>query len=234
MHDSLSYGSDEPVAAELSQRERAAFITRTYGHLVGAVMAFVILELLYFRLGWAEGMFRALTSTSWLLVLGGFMVVGMLASRFAASARSPAAQYAGLALYVLAESIIFAPLLLVANLYAPGAITSAALITVLGFGGLTAVVLVTRQDFSFLRGVVMWGGIVALLMIVGGVIFHFNLGTFFSVAMVALAGASILYNTSTILHQYPADRHVAAALSLFASVALLFWYVLRLVMASRR
>ncbi len=49
--------------------------------------------------------------------------------------------------------------------------------------------------------------------------------------MIAFAGAAILYDTSNVLHHYPEDRHVAAALELFASVALLFWYVLRLFMS---
>ena len=78
----------------------------------------------------------------------------------------------------------------------------------------------------------MWGGIIALVTIVGGVLFGFQLGTFFSVAMVGLAGAAILYDTSNVLHHYPEDRYVAASLELFASVALMLWYVLRL--ASQR
>ena len=48
-----------------------------------------------------------------------------------------------------------------------------------------------------------------------------------------LAGGAILYDTSNVLHHYPQDRYVAAALQLFASVALLMWYVLRLVMSRR-
>ena len=64
------------------------------------------------------------------------------------------------------------------------------------------------------------------------VVFGASLGTWFSVAMIAFAGAAILYDTQKILRHYPADREVAAAMSLFASLALLFWYVLRLL--SRR
>jgi FtsH-binding integral membrane protein len=148
-------------------------------------------------------------------------------------AASKPAQYAALAGYVLAQAIIFVPLLYVADRYAPGAITSAAAITFVAFTALTLVVFSTRKDFSFLRGVLMWGGIVALVLIVGGVIFGFQLGTYFSVAMVALAGAAILYDTSNVLHHYPEDRYVGAALELFASVALMLWYVLRLLMSRR-
>ena len=129
---------------------------------------------------------------------------------------------------VAAEAIIFVPLLFIANFYAPGAITSAATVTLIGFAGLTAIAFLSRKDFSFLGGLLKWGMILALVAIVGGVLFGFNLGTWFSVAMVGLAGGAILYDTSNILHHYSEDRYVAAALELFASVALMFWYVLRL------
>ena len=70
--------------------------------------------------------------------------------------------------------------------------------------------------------------VLALVAIVAGVIFGFNLGTWFSVGMVGLAGAAILYDTSNIIRRFPEDKHVGAALQLFASVALMFWYVLSL------
>jgi FtsH-binding integral membrane protein len=79
----------------------------------------------------------------------------------------------------------------------------------------------------------MWGGIVAIALMVAGALFGLELGVWFSIAMVAFAGAAILYDTSNVLHHYPADRHVGAALELFASVALLFWYILRLFMSRR-
>jgi FtsH-binding integral membrane protein len=161
------------------------------------------------------------------------MIVGWLASRVAASAASAPAQYAALGGYVLAEAIIFVPLILIAEFKVPGVVQSAALVTMIGFTGLTAVAYVTRKDFSFLGSLLWWGGVIALVTIVAGSLFGFELGTFFSVAMIALAGGAILYDTSNVLHHYPEDRYVGAALQLFASVALLFWYLLRL-MSSRR
>ena len=77
----------------------------------------------------------------------------------------------------------------------------------------------------------MYGSILALVAIIAGAIFGFQLGTFFSVAMVGFAGAAILDDTSNVLRNFPEDRYVAAALQLFSSVALMFWYVLRLVMS---
>ena len=49
--------------------------------------------------------------------------------------------------------------------------------------------------------------------------------------MVGFAGAAILYDTSNVLTRFPEDRYVAAALQLFSSVALMFWYVLRIMMS---
>lgn len=49
-----------------------------------------------------------------------------------------------------------------------------------------------------------------------------------------LAGGAILYDTSNIIHKFSTDQHVAAALQLFASIALLFWYVLRIMIALSR
>jgi FtsH-binding integral membrane protein len=76
----------------------------------------------------------------------------------------------------------------------------------------------------------MIGGFVALGLIVASFLFGFELGLLFSAGMVLLAGASILYTTSNLLHHYRTDQHVAAALELFAAVALLFWYILRIFM----
>jgi hypothetical protein len=222
----------QPVALR-SEEVRAEFITRTYLHLFGAILAFTLLEVGYFLTGLALPIATALLGTSWLLVLGGFVVVSWLASRVAHAAESPGAQYAALGAYVVAESIIFVPLLLIAQLAAPGVIQSAAMVTLFAFTGLTVLVFSTRRDFSFLGGLLGWCGVVALTLIVAGVVFGFELGTFFSVVMVALAGGAVLHDTSKVLHHFPEDRYVAAALELFASVALMFWYVLRLYLSRR-
>jgi FtsH-binding integral membrane protein len=210
---------------------RSQFITRTYNHLMGAIVGFTLFEIWLFTSGLAEPIAQTMLGGSWLLVLGGFMVVSWFATRVAATSESIGAQYAALVGFVAAEGIIFVPLLYIANSQFPGVIESAAFTTLAGFAGLTAVAFVTRKDFSFLRGALMWGGIIALIAIVSAVIFGFELGTWFSVAMVGFAGAAILYDTSNILHHYPEDRYVGAALQLFASVALMFWYVLRIFMS---
>lgn len=233
---SYAYQPDyrSPVASDLGVSARAQFIMRTYGHLLAAVLGFTAIEVYLFTSGLAVPIAQAMLGTSWLIVLGAFVLASWLFRSLAHSARSKSTQYIGLSAFVVIESIIFVPLLVMAQAVAPGAIQSAALTTILGFVGLTAVVFTTRKDFSFLGSILRWAGIVALLLVVAGAIFGFQLGTFFSVAMVGLAGASILYDTSNVLHHYPEDSHVAAALELFSAVALMFWYVLQLFISARR
>ena len=75
------------------------------------------------------------------------------------------------------------------------------------------------------------GGFVALGFIICSMVFGFSLGLIFSSVMVVFAAGSVLYSTSNVMHQYRTDQHVAAALSLFASVALLFFYILQVLMS---
>jgi uncharacterized protein len=227
------YGYPSAVVAQNPVEARSRFITRTYNHLFGAIVAFAAIEYGLFASGLAGTILQAMAGVSWLIVMGAFMVASWVASRAAHTAKSKAAQYAALGGFVLAEAIIFVPLLAIAEATAPGVITSAGITTMLGFAGLTAIAFVTRKDFSFLRGVLMWGGIGALVLIVAGAVFGFSLGTFFCVAMVVFAGAAVLYDTSNVIHHFPEDRYVGAALELFASVALMFWYVIRIFLSSR-
>jgi FtsH-binding integral membrane protein len=225
------------TAAQASVTDRAGFIVRTYLHLVGAIFAFVFLEAGLFLSGAAQQISETILMTGrfgWLVVLGAFMAVSWLADRWARSDVSIGMQYAGLGLYVVAEAVIFLPILYLAVMLDPTAIPTAGLVTLVLFGGLTGIVFLTRHDFSFLRGILGVVGLGAMGIIVASAIFGFSLGVLFSGAMVVFAGGYILYNTSNVLHHYRTDQHVAAALTLFASVALLFWYVLRIFLASRR
>jgi len=230
MQHAQTVSSQVPVAA-MGTETRAAFISRTYAHVALSILGFAAIESYFFSSGLAEQIAPRMLGVNWLLILGAFMVVGWLASHVAHRVESKPLQYAALVGFVFAEAIIFLPLLYIAMLTEPAIIESAAGVTLLGTGGLTVVAFVTKKDFSFLRGILVWAGILALVAIVGSVLFGFHLGTWFSVAMIGFAGAAILYDTSNVMHHYPEDRHVAAALELFASIALMFWYVLQLFMS---
>jgi FtsH-binding integral membrane protein len=239
---STPYAQFGSVVADAPVDVRTAFIRKTYIHLAAAVYAFVALEWLLFALGMDQVMMNMLGQSrySWLIVLGAFMAVSWIADSWARSSTSQAMQYAGLFLYVLAEAVIFLPLLAMAKLatvsYAGtsvGVIPAAAVTTLILFAGMTAIAFVSKKDFSFLRGILGIAGIGVFALIAISILFGFNLGIWFVWAMVVFACAYILYYTSNILHQYRTDQYVAAALALFASVALLFWYVIQIFMSSR-
>jgi len=224
------------VAAEAPLDERIQFVRRTYLCLSCAIGAFVAISVLFYQAGVGLTIARAIAASpmGWLLVLGGFVVVGYMAQAMARSRSGPGTQMAGLALYAAAEALIFSPLIWIAAQVAPGALPTAALLTLLTFGSLSIYVLVSNKDFTVLGPAIFMASIIALGVIVAGVIFGFNLGIWFSGAMILLAAGSILFTTSKVLRYYPVDQPIAAALELFAAVALLFWYILRIVMELQR
>jgi len=74
------------------------------------------------------------------------------------------------------------------------------------------------------------GGLVALGLIVCAILFGFELGPIFAAAMIGLMCLWVLYHTSNLLHEYQTNQYVVASLALFASLVVLFWYVLRLLL----
>ncbi|MEJ7870908.1 MAG: Bax inhibitor-1 family protein, partial [Rubrobacteraceae bacterium] len=212
------------------------FIRNTYTHLALAVLAFLALEYVLLSLPGIQNLASVMTQGwNWLLVIGLFFVVSLAADRMARSEVSRGVQYAGLALYVVAVAILFVPLLFVAVFMVndPTLLPTAAIITGLLFAGLTTVAFTTKADFSFLRGILVIGGFIALGLIIASILFGFTLGLIFSVVMVGFASIAILYYTSNIIHYYRTDQYVAASVTLFASVALLFYYVLQILISLR-
>src|SRR5262245_5993275 len=92
----MSFGQEYPLeygysAAEAMAAERAAFIRRTYGHLAGAILAFMGIEFALLSIpGIEQSVFGLLGASnySWLFVLGAFMLVGWLAQNWAMSPTS--------------------------------------------------------------------------------------------------------------------------------------------------
>ncbi|MGG6293499.1 Bax inhibitor-1/YccA family protein [Leptolyngbya sp. AN02str] len=225
------------TVAQSRPSDRAQFIQKTYLHLAGAIAAFIGVEFILFQTGIAAAMlnFVAGGRFAWLLILGAFSLLGWMSRSLAAKADDVNTQYMGLGIYVVAQALIFAPLLYLAAFYSDASVLpTAAILTLALFAGLTVVAFTTQKDFTFLGGILKIGGLVALGLIVCSIVFGFTLGLLFSVVMVAFASAAILYDTSKIMHHYSTRHYVAASLELFASVALLFWYVLQIVMRMSR
>ncbi len=224
------------VAAHASQDQRIDFLRKTYLHLGGAVMGFVVLTSLFIKSSFAPAMMEWVGAGqfNWLILMGAFMFTGWLSQKWAMAGGNPTKQYMGLALSVLSYAVIFVPIMYIAaNFSDASVIPKAGLMTALVFGGLTTTVFLTKKDFSFMGKVLMIGGWVAMGLIVTSIIFGFNLGTLFAAGMVALCSGYILYYTSSIMHHYPIGSHVAASLALFGSVAMLFYYILMIFMNNR-
>ncbi|GGI03997.1 Bax inhibitor-1/YccA family protein [Egicoccus halophilus] len=225
-----------PIAQQ-SVDVRADFMRGVYTNLVLGIVAFigisfVLLSDVLFATPPAAVIYELVVGTNWLLILGGFMLVSWLASRLSVSARTPGQQWAGYGLLVLANALLFATPLYIATQRPElqGTVGTAALLSVLAFGGLSLVAVRSSKDFSFLGTLLKWGGILALVAIVAGVLTGSGLGTLFVVAMIGFAGGAILYDTQKIYRSFPPGTEVIAAMHLFSSIALLFWYVLQLLM----
>lgn len=223
------------VVANASELDRATFYKKTYQHVALAILSFIIVEAALINFIPEQFIVGMLGNKfTWLAIIGMFWLGGMLCDKLVVSADKNT-QYLGLGLFVLLEAIIFLPMIYIALLVSDGAalIQQAGLVTLFMFAGLTAVVFMTNTDFSFLRTALIIGGFIGLGLIVAGAIFGFDLGLWFSVLMVVIASASILYQTSQIKYQYSTDQYVGASLQIFASVMLLFWYILRIFLSRR-
>lgn len=223
------------LIGSLSEIERAAFYRKTYGHVAGGVLVFVLFEYLLFQSDTiVEFMLSMTEGYKWLLMLGGFMLATNYAEGMALRTSDKNMQYLAYGIYIFFEALIFVPMLYIAMYYmesGPEILNQAAIVTLALFTGLSAAVLMTKTDFSFLKTGLTIGFFIAIGLIVAGTIFGFNLGLWFSVGMCLLAGGSILYQTSNLVKTYGVEDYIPAALGLFASLMLLFWYILRIFMS---
>lgn len=105
--------------------------------------------------------------------------------------------------------------------------------TALIFAGLSAYVLTSRKDFSFMRGFIAAGMMLMLvccLFLVGASIFGYYFSTFhliLSAFIILLMSAAILYETSNIIHGGETN-YIMATTSLYLSIVNLFTSLLHL------
>lgn len=222
------------LVAQAKEVEKAEFYKKTYLHVALAILAFIGVETVLLKTVPPEViglMFKG--KFTWLLIIGVFWLASVLANKWSLS-QSRSVQYMGLGFYILLEALIFMPMIYIAVVNVGGSIIyQAAMLTIAMFAGISFVAFTSKRDFSFLRNIIVIGGFISLGLIVGGMIFGFDLGLWFSVGMVILASATILYQTSKLKDSYTTDQYVGASLQLFASIMLLFWYILRILMSRR-
>jgi FtsH-binding integral membrane protein len=245
------------AVATLGVSDRVAFLRKTYGLLGIALVAFAALTggLMVYATDFSWAFSRwAFSGYTWLVVILLFMGIGFVAQRLAQSETSPALQYLGLGLAVAAEALLLQPLLWIlmikfgnrAEIWADNTthavlsgtaasiLLQAVVITLSIFLGLTAVVFLTKKDFSFMRGVLSIATFAILGVILASILFGFSLGALFCGFVILVMAGYILYQTSLVMSHFPPTGHVAAALMLFSTIATLFWYVLQLLMELNR
>jgi FtsH-binding integral membrane protein len=240
---------DRPfIVAEAPAPARAAFYRKAYLTAAGAFAAWAAVLSTLFLSGAAEPMMHLMVGKDqlgWLLVLGLFWAATFFGQKLAFSLDS-ATQYIGLALYVVAEAIIFVPLIgytlafaggddagqMLANAF--GLILGPALIaTGALFAALVTTVFLTKFDFSILKAFVIFGSFGALGVIVVATIFGFTIGTWFAFAMVGVMAAAILWQTWQIKNQFDTTQHVGAATMIFAGFMTLLYYIIMIFMSRR-
>ena len=231
---SSALGPGDTAAADAIPEERMSFLKRTYAWLTGAIFLCVAMMAVFFNSPYFEPVISFMANTSWLLVLALFIGSSWIGDYMAHRIDSKGIQFIGMLVGVGSYAIVFGFLF-----YASGMVTiqgeatgaggdvliQAVMLTLAVFSALTAIVFVTKKDFSALRTGLIVMSVLALGAIGAGSIFGFTLGLGFAVAMVGFSSAFIVYQTSNILHHYPTDRHVGAALALFSSIGMLFWYI---------
>ncbi len=218
---------------------RSRIVTRVYANLTGAVVAFAAIVALIFA---TVGVVEIATFVQHNVKLVSFGLLALcIGGPFIGNALlkanpSVTGQYFLLGFYVLMYVALFLPILAFAVLMVGSAqlIWQATGLTVALFAALSSAVFMTRKDFSFMRAFLFYAGIAGLVVIVAAMITGFSLGTWFSVAMIALACGYILFETSDVMLRTHEGEEVLAAVELFASVMMLFFYVLRLIMAFNR
>jgi FtsH-binding integral membrane protein len=221
----IALDAGQVSVANATVDERLVFLRKTY-LLVLTGLGFAAVG------GWvgATTLLESVVRFWWLYFIGYF--IGMFVVR--GLRRVPGVNYAALFGYTFLCGLLLGPLLFYAVHLAngkPTIVINALVITGTAITGLSGYVLVTRKDFSFLRGALAIGsmillGVIVVSLFTGG--FSFNIEMAISIFGAVLFSGFILYDTSRIVRSHPTDDSIGAAIDLFLDFFLLFLYVLRI------
>lgn len=224
-------GLNDEISDELAKpimKDRKLFIKKTYTHLLLGIVAFFVLS---FIIGNSVigSIFAPFVLGNYFLIIAVLIVFGIIHTflqDIMEFSNKKLFQYSAFIIYITLESILISPIifLLKDTLIFPIAF----LMTFAIFAVITLIAFVTKKDFEFLGSFLTMGLILGLITIVLSFIFGFNLGIIFSAFMVCLASGYILYDTSKIINKYSDHQYIAAAGSLMASIILLLWYLIRI------
>ncbi len=238
-----------PVA-KAAPAQRAAFIRSIYSHLALALLAFLALEALVVQLGVLDSLndsgLGQMAGGARLSRRGGSMRLGLLATMivfmavpaliadsWGKSALSRALHYAGLAVYLVIDALVLAPMLLVLVwLGSPQVLPAVALMTVSLMLGALAVVFLTDSDYAPVTIIFCLSGSVMLGMVATAMLLGASAGMLLFGLMQFYAVGALVVRTSQLMDETEPQHYAGAALSLFASMPLLlpmfFIYVIQI------
>jgi len=190
---------------------RADFVRKTYVHFLVGLMAFcgVVFGIMSTP-ALIEPMF-GVSPFVWMAALIGLS----FAYRWFFASANMTVHYIGFALTIVVQAAFSAPLFYIAQVIDPSILRDAFMLTSIGFGGLTAVALVSKTDFSFLGGFLWTASFILMGAIVISMIFGGSGGLWMSAAILAVFAGWVLYDTSMIKRQLPLNGYVFGATMLF-------------------
>ena len=205
-------GRGVTAAASVSTTERLVFIKKVYSLLALSMLTAAVGAYLGY------GPLFLLVAPNMMLFF--ILQIGLI---FFASfaARKPGLNIIALFSFTTVSGLTLGPLLARVG---PTIAAEAFALTAITFVCLSAYVVYSKKDFSFMSGFLMTGLIV---LVVGGLLNMFFIQSgmmhfVMSGASVLLFSGFILYDTSNILRYYGTDEHVSATLALYLDVLNLF------------
>jgi FtsH-binding integral membrane protein len=234
--ETMTWAEDRGFAIDAAVNERMGFLRRTYVHLLVEICAAALVSYLVLHVESLTRIAIYLWSNFlvYLLVLFG---VSLFSRKLLAGHKPMATQYMGAALWVVFLGLLVAPLGLFAyqQFGSYAVLGEAFILTACVFLGLTAYVLLSKKDFSFLGGflsMASWTliGLGLIFWLFGG----FSGSSIWSILWVALLSGWVLYDTSQILHRRHVSEYVAASVELLVDFVYLFIHIAILLMGSRR
>lgn len=220
----MGYGVQ--TAANASVGERLGFLKKVYGLLSASVLSATVGAVL--GLGPLFPVVAQLGMLSFIAFIGSFFFL-MFAQR------KPGLNMVALFTFTTIAGLMIGPMLNAYIVSGAGMIVVEALaLTTVTFVGLTAYVIFSKKDFSFMGGFLMTG---LVILIFGGIINIFLQSSMmhfvFSGAGVLIFSGFILYDTSNILRKYSTDDYVSATVALFLDIFNLFIHLLALLGLAR-
>lgn len=216
------YQRSIPVAAS-SLSGRIDFIRKTYFHIFLFALSFIGLEYLLLANKLADALAASMNGV---MVVSSLALISTTATFCAHNLSSKFLQYGALILFIILKTLIFIPVLYVAEHdFGGGAVKSFALASLLSYGSLLFIIFGRSHTLSYKKKALAVSCLGVLTLVLCSLLFGANIGVYFTVFIVFFESIVIMFNADSIIYNYGEDDYVAAAMQLLFSPMLFLWYV---------